>query len=80
MIAPCVAIGRRELFCYVFSPSGYVIIALFMLFAGLLYFLIGAVFGGGFNQGETASLRLLFSGGIWAFLFVAPAISMRTML
>jgi len=72
-------IARRELLCYLLAPSGYIIIAVFMLATALMYFLWGDLWGGGFNQGNPASLRLVFSGGIFVLLFVGPAISMRTL-
>lgn len=73
------AMARRELMSYLLSPAGYIIIAVFMLATALTYFLWGMLWGGGFNQGDPASLRLVFSGGVFVFLFVAPAISMRSM-
>lgn len=74
-----IAMARRELMSYLLAPAGYIIIAVFMLATALMYFLWGMLWGGGFNQGDPASLQLVFSGGIFVFLFVAPAISMRTM-
>ncbi len=73
------AIARRELLGYLLTPAGYIIVAVFMLATALMYFLWGMLWGGGFNQGDPASMRMVFSGGIFIFLFVAPAISMRTL-
>jgi len=71
------AIAGRELRAYLLSPSGYVIMALFLLFAGLLLFVLGPVLGSGFAAGKPASMRVLFSGAVWVLLLVAPAITMR---
>lgn len=73
------AIARRELFGFLLTPAGYIIVAVFMLATALVYFLWGMLWGGGFNQGDPASLRLVFSSGVFIFLFVAPAVSMRTL-
>lgn len=78
-MAQTLTIARRELMCYLLAPSGYIIIAVFMAATALMYFLWGDLWGGGFNQGNPASLRLVFSGGIFVLLFVGPAISMRTL-
>jgi len=78
-MSAAIALARRELTASLLTPAGGVILAVFVLFTAVLHFVVGAVVGGGFNQGEPASLHLLFAGGIWVFLFVAPAVSMRSM-
>ena len=72
------AIAGRELRAFLLAPGGYVIMALFLLFAGLLLFVLGPVLGSGFAAGKPASLRVLFSGAVWVLLLVAPAITMRS--
>lgn len=64
-------IAGRELRAYFLSPSGYIIIALFMLITG------GVFFFGAFASGELASLRPVFGLGTWLLAFIAPALTMR---
>ena len=76
---PMLAIARRELFSYLLTPVGYVITALFLFFASLVYFAAAPLLlGSGFSQGQPASLRLFFQIGVWVFFVIGPAISMRT--
>lgn len=73
------AIARRELRSYLFSPVGPIIIAVFVFFTALVYFAAAPLLvGGGFSDGQPASLRLFFEIGAWVFFFIAPAVSMRT--
>lgn len=72
------AIAGRELRAFLFAPGGYVIMAMFLLFTGMLLFVLGPVLGSGFASGKPASLRVLFSGAVWVLLLVAPAITMRS--
>jgi len=72
------AIAGRELRAFLCAPSGYVIMAMFLLFTGLLLFVLGPVLGSGFAAGKPASLRVLFSGAVWVLLLVAPAVTMRS--
>jgi len=65
------AIAGRELRAYFCTPSGYIVIALFLLMTGALFSLAA------FDEGQLASLRLVFGGGTWLLAFVAPAITMR---
>jgi len=65
------AIANRELKAYFLTPSGYIIIALFLLVAG------GMFFFGSFASGEIASLRTFFGMGTWLLTFIAPAVTMR---
>lgn len=61
---------RRELRSYFNSPIAYIIITLFLLFAGWF-------FAAGLFLSNTADLRSLFSGARMLVLFFVPAISMR---
>lgn len=72
------AIAGREVRAYLCAPGGYVIMALFLLFTGLLLFVLGPVLGSGFAAGKPASMRVLFSGAVWVLLLVAPAVTMRS--
>lgn len=65
------AIARRELSSFFFSPVAYVVLALFLLLAGFM-FLVYALRSGG-----PAELRYMFTAIVWALVLVAPAISMR---
>lgn len=72
------AIAGRELRAFLLAPGGYVIMAMFLLFAGMVLFVLGPVLGSGFAAGKPASMRVLFSGAVWVLLLVAPAITMRS--
>lgn len=65
------AIARRELSSFFFSPVAYVVIALFLLLAGFM-FLVYAL-----RPGAPAELRYMFTAIVWALVLVAPAVSMR---
>jgi ABC-2 type transport system permease protein len=64
-------IARRELTSYFRTPSGWVIIALYLLLTGLVFGRFVLV------PGRPASLRDFFAVSGWLLLPVAPAISMR---
>lgn len=64
-------LAGRELRSYFQSPAGYIIIALFMLLAGLVFT------AKAFRQGQPASMRPVFEWGTWLLLIICPAISMR---
>ncbi len=65
-----VAVAQRELRSYFLSPVAYVVMALFLLLAGYLFF-------GGVDQSRQASLTGLTQNVSVLFLFIVPAISMR---
>lgn len=64
-------IASRELRAYFLSPAGYIIIALFLLVTG------GVFYFGAFASGEIASMRPVFGMGTWLLAFIAPAVTMR---
>lgn len=66
-----IAIAGRELRAYFLSPGGYIIIALFLLVAGVVFYFAG------FAPGEIASLRRVFGIGTWLLAFIGPAVTMR---
>ncbi len=64
------AVAQRELRSYFVSPVAYVVMALFLLLAGFLFF-------GGVNATREATLTGLTQNVSVLFLFIIPAISMR---
>jgi len=77
-VTATLAIARRELFSYLLTPVGYLVMALFVFFTALLYFAAAPLLGAGFSQGQPASMRLFFDVGVWVFFLIGPALSMRT--
>lgn len=65
------AIAGRELRASFFSPAGYIITALFLAMSGTVFVVYS------FEQGSPASMRVVFEWGMWLFLLVCPAITMR---
>src|SRR5204863_7868286 len=65
------AIAGRELRAMLLSPGGYIIAALFLAISGAVFIVFS------FDQGRPASMRAVFEWGMWLFLFVCPAITMR---
>lgn len=63
-------IAQRELSSFFYSPIAYVVMALFMVLAGML-------FRPGFASGEPAEMRILFGATVWVLIGLAPAITMR---
>jgi ABC-2 type transport system permease protein len=68
------AIARRELQAYFYSPVAYVILAVFLAAAAGLYFFF---IGGGFFVMGRASMRGFFMLAPWLFMVFGPAITMR---
>lgn len=69
---PARAIARRELLSAFGVGAGWVVVALFLLPCGVVFTV------GTFRNGEPASMRAVFEAAAWILLFVAPAISMRS--
>src|SRR6188472_130806 len=67
-----IGIARRELATFFNSPIAYIVLGVFLLVSGWLYFW----FSGLFIQG-VASLRAFFGVAPLLFMFLAPAITMR---
>lgn len=61
---------RRELASLFYSPIAYVVLAMFALGSGLVFYI-------GFAPGEHATMRTTYGGVVWILVFLAPAISMR---
>jgi len=66
-------ITKRELGAYFSSPIAYVFLVIFLLLAGIFPFM----FGGFFEQGETALSYSFFLWFPWFYIFLVPAIAMR---
>jgi len=67
------AIARRELSGFFFSPIAYVVIALFSLLAGVIFMTFVL------QENRPAELRTLFAAVVWVLIPITPAISMRLM-
>jgi ABC-2 type transport system permease protein len=65
------AVATRELASYFRQPAGWIIIALYLFLAGLIFSTTILI------PGRVASLRAFFELSGWLLLPVAPAISMR---
>jgi ABC-2 type transport system permease protein len=69
------SICKKELHQFFSSLTGYIAIALFLLVSSIMLFLLGNnLFEGGY-----ASLDQFFELAPWILLFLAPAITMRTL-
>lgn len=70
------AIYKREIQSFFTSPIGYMVIGLFLIFSGLFLF----VFKGAFNIFDYgfADLSNFFFLAPWIFLFLVPAITMKS--
>src|SRR6056300_941743 len=70
------AILKKELNLFFATPIGYMVIAIFLLINGLFLW----VFKGDFNilDANFADLNSFFFIAPWFFIFVIPAITMRT--
>lgn len=67
-----IAVLKRELGGYFFTPVAYVFIVIFLLLTGVFTFQLG----GFFERGQ-ADLRPFFDFHPWLYLFLVPAVSMR---
>jgi ABC-2 type transport system permease protein len=66
-----VTIAGREWRALLLSPAGWIIASLFLLMSSVIFSVAS------FDEGRPASLRSVFEWGMWMFLLVCPAISMR---
>lgn len=74
------SLAGRELRSQFLSPVGYVLAALFVFLSGLLFYVVAPILlATGFAEGQPASMRLFFLLGLWVFLFIGPAVSMRSL-
>jgi len=65
------AVCKRELKSYFFTPVAYVMLVIFLAFAGYL------TFKGRFFENRQADLRVFFNWLPWLFVFIVPATTMR---
>ena len=66
-------IARREFASFFATPVAYVFIAIFLMMSGILTFFVGDLF----SRGQ-ADLLPFFNFHAWLYLFLVPAIAMRT--
>lgn len=71
-----IAIYRKEIQSFFANLTGYLVIGIFLLVCALFLF----VFSGGYNILDSgfASLKPFFDLAPWIFMFLIPAISMRS--
>ncbi len=70
------ALLKKELFAFLGSPTGHVVLLTFLVLTGLFLWILP----GDFNLPESgyATLDGLFLLAPWVFLFLIPAITMRS--
>jgi ABC-2 type transport system permease protein len=68
-IATSIAIARRELSSYFYSPIAYVALVLFLLASAL-------GFWDDFAPGQPAEMRHIFQWMVWLLVFIVPILSM----
>lgn len=66
------AIARRELRTYFYSPIAYIFLGVFLALGGILLFILS-----GFFLQERASMRAYFDWAPMLFTLLAPAVTMR---
>lgn len=64
-----ITLTMREVRSYFRTATGYIVLALFLL-------LLGVAFNNHFEVGKPASLRSVFSLGMWMLVIICPAITM----
>jgi len=64
-----IAIARRELSSYFYSPIAYVAMTLFLLVSGLLFWR-------DFTPGQPVAMRTIFEWMVWLMVFVVPVLCM----
>jgi ABC-2 type transport system permease protein len=70
-----ITIARRELRAYFDSLVAYVVICVSLILIGLFFFFVG----GGIWQVDRASMERMFNALPWAFSFVLPLATMRSL-
>jgi ABC-2 type transport system permease protein len=64
-----ITIARRELSSYFYSPTAYVVMSVFLLTCGFLFW-------DDFQPGQIAGMRNLFDWMVWMLVWAVPIISM----
>ena len=67
------ALFRREFLAYFATPLAYIFLVIFLVLTGVFTFYLG-----GFYERSQADLEAFFTFHPWLYLFLVPAISMRT--
>ena len=62
-------IARRELSSYFYSPIAYVVMTLFLLICGVLFW-------NDFEPGQPAAMRTMFDWMVWLLVFAVPVLCM----
>lgn len=65
-----IAIARRELASYFYSPIAYVALVLFLVVSGIL-------FSDDFQPGRPVEMRTIFDWMVWLLVFIMPVLSMN---
>lgn len=68
-MSAAIAIARRELLSFFFSPIAYVVMTLFLLVCGYL-------FRSDFAPGTPIGMRAIFDWMVWLLVFIAPVLTM----
>ncbi|MFC3094705.1 ABC transporter permease [Alteromonas sediminis] len=68
-----VSIGKREFASFFSTPVAYVFIAIFLVLSGVFTFFVGS-----FYERGQADLTSFFNFHPWLYLFLVPAIAMRS--
>lgn len=69
---PMVALWKRELAGYFFTPVAYVFLVVFLVMMAVFTFHLG-----GFYTAGDANLQPFFTWHLWVYVFFVPALSMR---
>ena len=64
-----IAIARRELSSYFYSPIAYVAMVLFLLISGILFW-------DDFRPGQPVAMRTIFDWMVWLLVFIVPVLCM----
>lgn len=67
------ALFRREFLAYFATPLAYIFLVIFLVLTGVFTFYLG-----GFYERSQADLEAFFTFHPWLYLFLVPAISMRS--
>lgn len=69
-----IALFRREVASFFDSLIGYIVYSVFLVGVGMFFWVVA----GNVLENQSASLDILFVTGPWLFLFLIPAITMRS--
>lgn len=66
------SLAKREFAAFFNSPVGYVVLCVYLGFAGFLFWDLSGIF-----VTKVATVRLFFAMAPWLFLYLCPAVTMR---